>query len=117
MITRKLIYEDDRLQVFDVFSDGKRIGTDEVSKLPSEPTVTERLNAIEPLVLPPTDPAERQRYEQLQNGYRLAMTDLRAIAKSTGNLSASQLSNAVRVIANSQISMLRLLARQFDGVD
>ncbi len=43
------------------------------------------------------------------------MEELRAVAISTGTLTAAQLSTTVRLLARAQVTALRLLLRRFDG--
>ncbi len=46
-----------------------------------------------------------------------ALTDLRALANSTGNLSSAQLSTAVRLLAKVLLTLCRLYWRRLDGTD
>ena len=55
--------------------------------------------------------------ETILRAARSIMADLRTIRDSTGNLSAANLSNAVRVLARAMIGVIRLLIRDLDGTD
>ncbi len=46
-----------------------------------------------------------------------ALTDLRALVNTTGNLSSAQLSTAVRVLARVLLTLARLHWRRLDGTD
>ncbi len=45
------------------------------------------------------------------------MSDLRALANTTGNLSSAQLSGAVRLLARVLLTLTRLYWRRLDGTD
>ncbi len=45
------------------------------------------------------------------------ITDLRAVANTTGNLSSAQLSGAVRLLARALMTLARLYWRRLDGTD
>ncbi len=45
------------------------------------------------------------------------LLDLRALVNTTGNLSAAQLSGAVRLLARAMLTLARLYWRRLDGTD
>ena len=53
--------------------------------------------------------------EAVLRNLRASLPDLRTIRDSSGTLTAAQLSNAVRVLAGSQISSVRLAIRDLTG--
>lgn len=60
---------------------------------------------------------EQQRTATLRTRADSALTDLRTIRDSSGNLSSAQLSNAVRLLARVLIVLVRLALSRYDGVD
>jgi len=60
---------------------------------------------------------DEHRRATMEAAVRAHLADLRTIRNSTGNLSAAQLSNAVRTLAKGQAHVIRLLIGALDSTD
>ena len=85
---------------------------------PPPPSDAERLDTVEPLVLPPAEGTlERTRYDAMRQAAMDAMGDLQQILDAGSLTNLNQVLNGLKVLARNQKRLIRLQQRRLDAED
>ena len=90
-------------------------GTTAEIEVPDDVPAADLTAAVQSAPPAPDRAAELANRIAISEAARDHITDLRAIASSSGTLTNAQLSNAMRVLARGQIRLIRLTVGMFDG--